>query len=58
MRGIFIESLRGAIVRILRMIIYVIIVVLLIYVIGLLSSKKYEETKGRVINASQIEEIF
>lgn len=57
MRGIFLESLRGAIVRILRLIIYLVIILLICYIVGLINEKKYEK-KGNFINASEIEEKF
>lgn len=34
MKGIFFESLRGALVRILRMIIYIIILIVVLFIIG------------------------
>lgn len=54
MRGIFLESLRGAIVRILRMLIYAIILILIFYFIGLHESKKNELRRG--INVNEIME--
>lgn len=54
MRGIFIESLRGAIVRVLRLIIYILIIVLIVYVIGLFNKDKTYKRGG--INASEIME--
>lgn len=53
MRGIFLESLRGAIIRILRMLIYAIIIALIFYIIGLVNSNK-KGSSG--INASSIME--
>ena len=54
MKGIFVESLRGAIIIILRLIIYVIIIVLIVYIIGLFNKDKPIKRGG--INASQIME--
>lgn len=55
MRGIFIESLRGAIIRILRMLIYMIIIALVLYFIGFFTSKKNNKESGG-INVNQIME--
>lgn len=55
MRGIFIESLRGAIIRILRMLIYMIIIAIVLYLIGFFTSKKNNKESGG-INVNQIME--
>lgn len=40
MKGIFVESLRGALVRILRMIIYIIILIVILFLIGFYKQSK------------------
>lgn len=56
--GILKDGVRSACVRIVRMFVYVILIILIIYLIGLFTDKKNENKKGSGINASEILEIF
>lgn len=58
MKGIFIESFRGAIVRLLRMVIYILIIVLIVFIVGLFTEKKHNTNKGGALNVINIKEDF